>query len=210
MALDIFSHVLMMILLLACAFVLSLTRFPWGQKILIAALVFFGVMGGVFWWILRKKKSGLLFQTLAGAIMSFTPLKQAWMEKASELDDIIQSFFKRGKKPFAQLNVFHFLGKLIGFLEVWVIFIYLDAPIGWFDSFLIYAFLQLITILFFFIPSQIGVAEGGTYHLFAWVGLPPEIGVAMTIIRRIRTLAWVFLGYALVAFGFPKNCATSD
>jgi uncharacterized protein (TIRG00374 family) len=207
MSLDIFSHVLMMIFLLVCAFAVSLVTFPWGTHVIMAAVLFLSALMGVCTWILKKKKSGLLFQTLAKWVNRIGPLSHlGLLEKSRELDGIIQNFFLLGKKPFTQLNLFHFLGKWVGFLEVWVIFLYLDAPIGGFDSFLIYSFLQLITILFFFIPSQIGVAEGGTYHLFTWVGLSPEVGVAMALIRRIRTLVWVFLGYALVAFGFaPKK-----
>ena len=202
MVLDNFSHILMMLTLLACAFMFSLLTLPWEGPFLLMVGFFFFCLLGIFFWILKLKKGGVLFQLLTKAFCRIFPLnRDYWMGYAKILDDIIKQFFARNKTFFLQLNFFHFMGKFVGFLEVWVIFIYLKEPIGLADSFLIYSFLQLITVLFFFIPSQIGVAEGGTYHLFEWMGLTPEIGVAMALIRRVRTLAWVFLGYGLVAFG---------
>jgi uncharacterized membrane protein YbhN (UPF0104 family) len=60
---------------------------------------------------------------------------------------------------------------------------------------------QLVVWLTAFVPMQAGTTEGGTYVLFAAVGLSPVLGVLLELVRRIRRLLFIVFGVAVL--GWP-------
>jgi len=53
--------------------------------------------------------------------------------------------------------------------------------------------------VFFFLPMQIGVAEGGSAMLFQAMKMGAAVGLALGLARRVRSLAWSLVGLALMA-----------
>jgi hypothetical protein len=53
--------------------------------------------------------------------------------------------------------------------------------------------------IFFFLPMQIGVAEGGNQLLFRAMNMGAAVGLALGLARRIRSMLWSLLGLALMA-----------
>jgi hypothetical protein len=52
--------------------------------------------------------------------------------------------------------------------------------------------------LFFFLPMQIGVAEGGNAWLLDIMNMGAAVGLALGLARRIRSMVWSVLGLALM------------
>src|SRR5690606_15281519 len=57
----------------------------------------------------------------------------------------------------------------------------------------------------FFLPFGLGAREGGLYAIFGLLGMPPELGVAASMLGRIRELTWIGLGLALGAVGGRRD-----
>ena len=55
--------------------------------------------------------------------------------------------------------------------------------------------LKLVSIVFFFIPAQVGVSEGVYALVFDTLGLPAAAGVSLAFIRRLRTLTVAAVGF---------------
>jgi hypothetical protein len=53
----------------------------------------------------------------------------------------------------------------------------------------------IINSLFFFMPSNIGVLEGGQVFLFLTLGLNPTVGLSLGIVKRMRKILWISVGW---------------
>ena len=62
-------------------------------------------------------------------------------------------------------------------------------------AFLITSLTVIINSLFFFMPSNIGVLEGGQVFLLTTLGLNPAIGLSLGIAKRMRKTFWIFVGW---------------
>ena len=89
---------------------------------------------------------------------------------------------------------FHSLGWLLGACETFVILRALGANIDFAVAFLITSLTVIINSLFFFMPSSIGVMEGGQVFLLATLGLNPAIGLSLGIVKRMRKIFWISVG----------------
>lgn len=51
-----------------------------------------------------------------------------------------------------------------------------------------------------FVPMQAGTAEGGTYFLFRYIGLPAHLGVLVELVRRVRRILFIGIGVTLLGW----------
>jgi len=58
---------------------------------------------------------------------------------------------------------------------------------------------RVVTVVFKFVPFRVGVDEALTGALAAVVALDPAAGVALAIVRKVRSLFWAAVGLAAVA-----------
>jgi hypothetical protein len=91
-------------------------------------------------------------------------------------------------------------GRFIAMYEYLLIAHAVGAPIDYFAAVLIGGFSQLVLNLFFFVPFEMGSREGGLYLIFQLLGLSPALGVYASIVTRLRELAWIVIGLALIWF----------
>jgi hypothetical protein len=59
----------------------------------------------------------------------------------------------------------------------------------------------------FFVPAQIGVAEGGSVAACVALGLSSATGLSLALVRRVRETAWIGVGLLLLA-GSPRPTAS--
>jgi uncharacterized membrane protein YbhN (UPF0104 family) len=59
---------------------------------------------------------------------------------------------------------------------------------------------QAVSWTLFFVPMQVGTAEGSAYLVFSAAGLSPEIGVLVEIGRKLRRVVFISIGVALLGF----------
>ena len=65
---------------------------------------------------------------------------------------------------------------------------------------------RAIIIAFKFIPFRLGVDEASSGGMAALLGWPAATGVALALIRKVRSVVWVGVGLALIA-GHPSQAA---
>jgi hypothetical protein len=59
---------------------------------------------------------------------------------------------------------------------------------------------RVITAAFKFVPLRVGVDEAASGGFAALVGVNPVAGVAPALVRKVRSLFWMGIGLALIAF----------
>ena len=72
----------------------------------------------------------------------------------------------------------------------------IDAPT--FYAAVIEGSVKLVSVTFFFVPTQVGVSEGAYAFLFDALGVSAAAGVSLALIRRLRTLATAAVGLGIM------------
>lgn len=86
-----------------------------------------------------------------------------------------------------------------GIAEAYLI---LDATAGnatLFAAYVIEAVNRSVNAIFPFLPLKVGVDEGGTALVFAALGFTAAEGVALAVVRKIRTIVWIGIGLIFMA-----------
>lgn len=124
---------------------------------------------------------------------------------ARGLDSALAAFYRGHAARWGTGLFFHFLGWLLGSVEVYLILRFLEVPVSSLVALIIEAISTAIKFVAFVIPGRLGVLEGGIMAVFAALGLDPGTGLAQALIRRLRELAWVAVGLAML--GLPAFSA---
>lgn len=107
---------------------------------------------------------------------------------AAALDGAITNVYTRtssiGQSLFWQL-----LAWLLGAGEIWLALRIIDHPIGLLDAVMIECLIQAVRGAAFPVPGAIGVQEGGMILLGMFAGVPAELALAVSLIKRVRELA---------------------
>jgi len=119
-------------------------------------------------------------------------------EKFEEIDRTIAAFYRQNRLGFWLCLVLHVLSWVLGTFEVYAILYLIEQPQPFLTAFLLMSLSLVINTAFFFIPSGVGVFESGHVFLFQLLGLTPELGLGVALIRRIRKIFWVAFGFVLM------------
>jgi len=119
-----------------------------------------------------------------------------------ELRVNLEEISSQRPRDFAFLLAINLLVALVGVAEVWLILYALGSPVGWQEALFIEGFLKLLSGLAYFVPGNIGVAEGGIVLILSLLRVTATAGLALALVRRARALAWVAVGcVVLLALG---------
>ena len=167
---------------------------PLPIQIVLGALLLFAMMFILALYKMHKRLFSSLLNLLHKLGIKTEQLERR-MAKAVRIDENIGQFYKNYKARFFLVMFFHGLGWLLGACETYVILRALGADIGFAVSFLITSLTVIINSLFFFMPSNIGVLEGGQVFLLSTLWLAPALGLSLGIIKRMRKLFWLTVGW---------------
>ncbi|OGP08976.1 MAG: hypothetical protein A2048_03525 [Deltaproteobacteria bacterium GWA2_45_12] len=148
------------------------------------------------WFFIHHQQKGF-FDRLSRLLTRFgfkKHLTESVQEKIQVLDKRISGFYRRHPIYFVLVLSFHFLARLLGVLEIYLIARFLDIPLGAMGALFLASLTILVNLVFVFIPGSMGVLEGAYGALFSVMGLNPVTGVAIQLVRRLRTLFWVLIG----------------
>jgi putative membrane protein len=91
----------------------------------------------------------------------------------------------------------HLVSWLLGGLEVCLILHFFGADIGIGPGLAIESLGQASKALGFAVPGAIGVQEGGYLAVCSVLGLQPEMGIALSLMKRVREVVWGVPGLIL-------------
>jgi hypothetical protein len=102
------------------------------------------------------------------------------------------------------------LGQMLLGIELFLLLTPLEPAMGLGRSVLLEGSTKFITGGLFFVPGQVGVAEGSYALLFALFGLSTQAGVAVSFVRRLRSMATAGIGLAALSRGTSSRDATAE
>jgi glycosyltransferase 2 family protein len=155
-----------------------------------------GTLGKICSWFASKTKSHRL---------------EVFLTKLVHLDKLFSVYYRSYPKRIFISIFLALLGWILGLGEVYLIFYFLDFSASFTDIWIIEAMAQLIRVGSFFIPLSIGAQEGGLVLIFSALGYPGSLGLAVSLIGRVKQFTWVALGLTLGWFmAFKTKNIKSD
>jgi hypothetical protein len=106
---------------------------------------------------------------------------------ASAVDDAIVLSYRRGA-AFWRANLLRLVGWAAGAGEVWLVTWCLGQPLSVIDAFILESLSSGVRAAAFMVPAALGVQEGGLILFAALFGLPAEMGLAISLSKRVREL----------------------
>ncbi len=119
------------------------------------------------------------------------------MNKLEVVDRSISSYYEQHTKRVIQSVLYAFAGWVIGLGELYVTLYFLGFQPDLIDLWVIEALAQLVRAGSFFIPLSLGAQEGGLILIFTAMGMPADLGLTVSFVRRIKELLWVGLGLGI-------------
>jgi glycosyltransferase 2 family protein len=110
---------------------------------------------------------------------AFTPVRAAAAEMAS---------IHRRRRPIALAVFLHFGAWLASGCEAWIALRLMGVQVGLLPVIAIESLLFALRSVAFFVPGAIGVQEGAYVLLGAGFGLPPQVVLALSLLKRARDL----------------------
>lgn len=125
------------------------------------------------------------FALLERAVSRMIP---AWSAGAGAVSLALEKIHNAPGRMFAGF-VIHVVGWLTGAFGTWLALFLLNAPASFANAVAIEAVLAAVRSATIFVPAAIGVQEAGYALLLPMFGLPPQLGIAVSLLKRAREIA---------------------
>jgi uncharacterized protein (TIRG00374 family) len=198
-------HTLGMLLSFLTAVVLGVALLPHTPPILASLGVAFLALAGLTLLLLTGHRRGGLERLLdfLHRIPVLDRLARRLEPKRAtlaQMDEQITAFYHRRPRRFVQALALEFLSRAIFMIEYMLIAFGVGVSMTFAQAYVIGGLTSLIQNVLFVVPFEVGTKEGSLYLLFRLLGLDPALGVYTAIVSRLRDLAWIGGGLALVWF----------
>jgi hypothetical protein len=110
------------------------------------------------------------------------------------MEDLLFDVFREHPYRFATIFALDCAAHALLIVELYWIVSSSGIPFRMFHAFLIEATTKFMTLAFFFVPMQLGIAEKTYSIVFDALTLPAAAAVAMSLVRRLRTIIVTVLG----------------
>ena len=138
--------------------------------------------------VLRYGNPFARFESLARKLLGASSTLLASLD-GFRLDLEIRALYARPLRLLLA-GTWQLLGMVVGSFENWLILRLLGHPVGIVDAIALEALTQAVRHAFFVVPAALGVQEGGLILLGAMIGLPADISVALSLIKRLREIGF--------------------
>ena len=136
--------------------------------------------------------------------------RPGWMERAADRIEPVENFLVRfmHDRPGRLVEVLglELVGHVLLAMEIWVVMRAIGSAASWADAFTMEGAIKLIAAVFFFVPGQLGAAEGVYVLLADALRFGPAAGLTLALIRRVRALLIATVGLAALTAS-PKPSA---
>jgi hypothetical protein len=125
-----------------------------------------------------------------------------WRARLAALRESVLAFSAGHPARLWRVFVLDLTFQAVAVLEVYLTLMWLlDAPPTIFQAVIFSALDRAVVIAFKFVPMRLGIDETATGVVATFLGPPftPATGVALALIRKVRSIAWVGVGLALIA-----------
>lgn len=170
----------------------------------LALLLVFAEARAVFWGALAALAAGTaliagfvfaqhrgLFHTLLRWIAGMAGGGERWIEAmggARRLDAAVRALYTDRDRTIRS-TAWRLAAWIAGAGEVWLAMHFIGHPVTAGEALLIESLGQAVRNIGFTVPGALGVQEGGYMLLTALLGLGPETGLILSLVKRVRELA---------------------
>jgi uncharacterized protein (TIRG00374 family) len=165
-------------------------------------------------FLLSRHREGLAMQLLR-LLRRLAPLRRVARKLEPhatafhEVDEHVTSIYTSAPRRFYGALAVEMLGRVLTLSEYWIILYGMGLGVNPWKALVVASFSSLIVNLFSFLPYELGSKEGGLYFIFQWIGLDPSLGVAASLLSRLRELVWIGIGMGLIwTVGAPRRRAS--
>lgn len=157
-------------------------------KLIPGALLVVGVLGAAIYAFYRVQKAGLF-----GRLGRMAERMIWWTESAdfagdaARMDAELAEIYGRTRRLAASCAL-RMVFRFAQAGETWLALWFLGHPVGITDAVVLESLGIAVIGAAFMVPAALGVQEGGFMLLAAAVGLPPEVGLALSLAKRVREL----------------------
>jgi len=128
-------------------------------------------------------------------------------EAAHGADRALATIYRRHPGRVALSMAWSVVGWFASAAEIWLILYLLGSTVSPTTALAIEAISVGVRFATFFVPAQIGTAEAGLVAVCIALGLGAEIGLSLSLVRRVREAAWAGVGLLVLA-GSPRSAPT--
>lgn len=114
---------------------------------------------------------------------------------ALRIDRSLARYYRRQRGRFALSTGWFFAAWICTVVETHLVLALLGVEAGVAVSLVLTAAVGAASFLSFLVPGDVGVQEGAFVVVATSLGLGAEVGLALALVRRLRELSWVGIGY---------------
>lgn len=183
------------IVFLLLGMILALKFLEFGSLVATGILwTFIGVFGLFAVFILLQRKGLFMLGLKIARKLRLSGGFEDKQVRLEEIDRTIGDYYLKERLRLFGSFLYHLVGWIAGVIEVYIILYFLGIRIDWVRAFVIEVFMKTANSAFFFVPAAIGVQEGAGFTVLSAMGIGGEMGVALSIIKRIREIFWAGFG----------------
>jgi putative membrane protein len=143
-----------------------------------------GLLIAAFFWAQRHG----LFQWLERSLQHIST-RSKWFSlgRVGNLHATIQAMYA-DHGGILSGAVYHLVCWILGTGEIWLAAWLMGYPLRWDEALMLESLSEAIRSAAFAIPGQFGVQEGGYLLLGGFIGLPADISLALSLVKRVRII----------------------
>jgi uncharacterized membrane protein YbhN (UPF0104 family) len=121
------------------------------------------------------------------------------LARAEEIDESVRLVWRsQPRRVLAAIGI-HFFSRVLISAEVWVGVELLGVHVGVLGALALSVSPVVVSVIFAFIPSQLGIDAGSSALIFAALGLDPALGVTLALLQKLRQIVFVPIGFLLLS-----------
>lgn len=138
-----------------------------------------------------SRTGGAFFRTRFGK-----PLFK-WFDDMKSFEHELVRFYSGTGGRFSRATSLAFMNWVVGTGETFVIAFFLGSPISIWEAWILESAVQLTRAATFFIPLSLGTQEGALFLVTATITGDGALGVAISLVKRLREIVWIAWGFAI-------------
>jgi uncharacterized protein (TIRG00374 family) len=149
-------------------------------------------------WVQRRSPGTALWKILR-RIAPRSRLVKRLEAGTSAFDQRLREFYRGEPGTFLHATALHFVGWLVGVVEVVVMVTLIGGEVTWLDAFIIETLSQPIRATSLLVPAGIGTQELGGVWLCTFLGMSEADAVTLWLLKRAREMFFDGVGFAYLA-----------
>ena len=132
---------------------------------------------------------------------------EKFLTHLQEFDERLVQFYTKQRSKFFGALILNLLVWYLGALEVYIILYFLGHPVSLSEALILETLVELVRAGTFFIPATLGTQEAAFLLATGAITGLPALGVATALMRRVREVVWLVLGFVI---GWQYSAKPSD